>query len=132
MRGAAGIGSFVHIDDTSTATITALERGRPGAIYNIVDDEPISLNDYLRLLAQVSGARRPLALPGWLIRLAAPLAASLAQARLPLSNARAKRELDWRPRYPSCREGLRQVAQQLAAPKAVISAPTRSAPKEAR
>jgi 2-alkyl-3-oxoalkanoate reductase len=132
VRGAGGIGSFVHIDDAATATIAALERGRPGVIYNIVDDEPVNLNDYLSLLAQESGARRPITIPSWLVRLAAPLAASIAQARLPLSNARAKRDLDWRPRYPSYREGLRQVAQQLAAHSAVISASTRSAAKEAR
>jgi nucleoside-diphosphate-sugar epimerase len=119
MRGAKGIGSFVHVDDAATATIAALEHGRPGAIYNIVDDEPVSLNDYLSALAQTTGARRPLAIPSWLVRLAAPLAAGMAQTRLPLSNARARRELGWRPRYPTYREGLRQVAQQLAAPNAV-------------
>jgi nucleoside-diphosphate-sugar epimerase len=126
VRGAEGIGSFVHIEDAATATIAALERGRPGAIYNIVDDEPVGLNEYLSALAQAIGARRPLAAPRWLVRLAAPLAATLARTRLPLSNARARRELDWRPRFPSYREGLRQVARQVAAPSAITSAPARS------
>lgn len=129
VRGAEGIGSFVHVDDAATATIAALERGRPGAIYNIVDDEPVSLNTYLSALAQASGARRPLAVPRWLVGLAAPLAAGMAQTRLPLSNARARRELDWRPRFPSYREGLRQVVQQVTVPDAVTSTPARSSTK---
>jgi nucleoside-diphosphate-sugar epimerase len=132
VRGAKGIGSFIHVDDAATATIAALERGRPGAIYNIVDDEPVSLNDYLIALAQATGARRPLALPRWLVALAAPLAATMAETRLPLSNARARRELDWRPRFPSYREGLREVARQLAAPAAAASTPAGSATKGAR
>jgi nucleoside-diphosphate-sugar epimerase len=132
VRGADGIGSFVHIDDATTATIAALERGRPGAIYNIVDDEPVSLNDYLSQMAQVSGARRPIMVPRWLVRLAAPLAAGMALTRLPLSNARARRELDWRPQFPNYREGLRQVAQQLAASNAVTSTTVHSSTRATR
>ena len=132
MRGAEGIGSFVHVDDAASATIAALERGRPGATYNVVDDEPVSLNTYLSALAEAIGARRPLAAPRWLVALVAPLAACMAQTRLPLSNTRARRELDWRPRFPSYREGLRQVAQQVAAPDAATSAPARSSTRGAR
>jgi nucleoside-diphosphate-sugar epimerase len=132
VRGAEGLGSFVHIEDVATATIAALERGRPGAIYNIVDDEPVSLNEYLSAMAQASGAPRPLAAPRWLLRLVAPLAAKIALARQPLSNARARRELDWRPRYPSYREGLRQVARAVAASDAATSAPARSPTRQAR
>jgi nucleoside-diphosphate-sugar epimerase len=132
VRGAKGIGSFIHVDDAATATIAALERGRPGAIYNIVDDEPASLNAYLSALAQATGARRPPALPRWLVGLAAPMATSLAQTRLPLSNARARRELDWRPRFPSYREGVRQVARQVRAPAAATPTRARSSTKGAR
>jgi nucleoside-diphosphate-sugar epimerase len=132
MRGAAGVGSFVHVEDAATATIAALEHGLPGAIYNIVDDQPVSLNTYLSALAQATGARRPLAVPGWLVRLAAPLAAEMAHTRLPLANARARRELNWRPRFSTYREGLQQVAQQLAAPDAVASTLARSATTRVR
>src|SRR5262245_20828714 len=113
LRNGRGLASFVHIDDAASATIAALERGQRGTIYNIVDSEPVGFNDYLRAAAQAIGARRPLALPAWLLRLAAPMAATMMSSRLPLSNARARSELGWRPRYPSYREGLRQVAQQL-------------------
>jgi nucleoside-diphosphate-sugar epimerase len=113
LRGAHGLASFIHIDDAASATIAALERGRPGAIYNVVDNEPIGFNDYLGAAAQAIGVRRPLALPAWLLRLAAPTAVAMMQSRLPLSNARARGELGWQLRYPSYREGLRQVVQQL-------------------
>jgi 2-alkyl-3-oxoalkanoate reductase len=115
VRGAKGIGSFIQVDDAAAATIAALERGRPGAIYNIVDDEPVNLNDYLSAFAQAIGARRPLVAPRWLLRMVAPIAVGLALTRQPLSNARARRELDWRPRFPSYREGLQQVARQVQA-----------------
>ena len=113
LRGAQGLVSFIHIDDAASATIAALERGRPGTIYNIVDSEPVGFSDYLRAAAQAIGARRPLALPAWLLRLAAPMAVTMMSSRLPLSNARARGELQWRLQYPNYREGLRQVAQQL-------------------
>jgi nucleoside-diphosphate-sugar epimerase len=113
LRGAQGLVSFIHIDDAASATIAALERGRPGTIYNIVDSEPVGFSDYLRAAAQTIGARRPFALPAWLLRLAAPMAVTMMSSRLPLSNARARGELGWRPQYPNYREGLRQVAQQL-------------------
>jgi 2-alkyl-3-oxoalkanoate reductase len=113
LRGAQGRVSFIHIDDAATATIAALEQGLPGAIYNIVDDQPVGFNEYLGAAAQAIGARRPWALPAWLLRLAAPMAAKMMESRLPLSNARAKQDLGWRPHYPSYREGLRQVAQRI-------------------
>src|SRR5262249_12402315 len=89
VRGARGIAPFVHIDDIVTATIAALERGRPGAIYNIVDDEPVAFNEYISAAAQAFGARRPLMVPRWLLRLLAPTLAAGAMTRLPVSNARA-------------------------------------------
>ena len=113
LRGAQGRASFIHVDDAASATIAALEHGQPGAIYNVVDDEPVGFSEYLAAAAQAIGARRPWALPAWLLRLAAPMAATMMESRLPLSNARAKRDLGWQPHYPSYREGLRQVAQRV-------------------
>ena len=122
VRGARGIAPFVHIDDAVTATIAALERGRPGAIYNIVDDKPVGFNEYIRTAVQAFGAPRPLMVPRWLLRLFAPTLAAGAMTRLPVSNARARRELGWQPRFPTYREGLRQVAQRLHAPEIATSA----------
>ena len=122
VRGARGIAPFVHIDDAVTATLAALERGHPGAIYNIVDDEPVGFNEYIGAAAQAFSAPRPLMVPCWLLRLLAPTFAAFAMTRLSVSNARARRELGWQPRFPTYREGLRQVAQRLQAPEIATSA----------
>jgi nucleoside-diphosphate-sugar epimerase len=113
-RAARGVASFVHVDDAAAATFAALECPRPGAVYNVVDDEPMAIAEYLRLSATAFGAPPPRTAPFWLVRLAAPLVAAAAATRLPLSNARARRELGWRPAYPSLREGLRQVARLIS------------------
>jgi len=101
---------FVHVDDAAAATAASLEQGRRGAVYNVVDDEPVSLAEFARRTAAVVGAPNPLVVPRWLVRLASPIAAELVDLRLPLSNARARRELGWAPRYSTTREGLAQVA----------------------
>jgi nucleoside-diphosphate-sugar epimerase len=113
VRGARGLASLIHIEDAAAATIAALERGRPGAIYNIADDEPVDFNQFLAATAAAVGAPRPFALPGWLLRLAAPALVDTVSSRLPMSNARARRELEWRPAFPSYREGLRQLVETL-------------------
>jgi nucleoside-diphosphate-sugar epimerase len=122
VHGAPGIASLIHIEDAADATIAALERGQPGAIYNIADDEPLNFNEFLVAAAQAIGAPRPFALPRWLLRLAAPALVDTVSARLPLSNARAQHEPVWRPRFPSYREGLRQLVRELSAEPAGTSA----------
>jgi len=122
VRGGRGLASLIHIDDAATATIAALERGRPGAIYNIADDEPVNFNAFVAAIAAAIGAPRPFALPAWLLRLVAPVLVDMLSARLPVSNARARRELEWQPRFPSYREGLRQLASELGDPGAARSA----------
>lgn len=121
IRGAGGIMSLIHMEDAAAAAVAALERGRPGAIYNICDDEPVTFNEFAAAAAAALGAPRPLALPGWLLRLLAPTLYATVASRLPLSNARARRELEWRPRFPSYREGLRQVLDELGAERNVTS-----------
>jgi len=103
----AGLFSLVHIDDAAGATLRAIDHGSPG-IYNIVDDEPAPVAEWLPYLADVLGAKPPRHLPVWLGRLAAgeQAVAMMTQAR-GSSNAKARRELDWTPRYPSWREGFR-------------------------
>ncbi|HJU97556.1 MAG TPA: NAD(P)-dependent oxidoreductase [Jiangellaceae bacterium] len=107
VAGGRGVFSFVHIDDAATATLAAIERGAPG-IYNIVDDDPAPVVEWLPYLAEVIGAKSPLRLPGWLAR---PVLGEHGMAMMTTvrgaSNAKAKRELDWRPAYPSWRQGFR-------------------------
>jgi len=115
IRDADALASWIHIDDAATATVAALERGRPGAIYNIVDDEPVSFNQFVRTAAQAIGAPQPYALPRWLLSLLSPLMVATLTNRLPLANTRAKRELGWRLQFPGYRQGLEQVARESQA-----------------
>jgi nucleoside-diphosphate-sugar epimerase len=112
-RNTHGLASFIQLDDAVRATIAALERGRAGAIYNIVDDEPIGFADFLIAAALATGAPRPIMLPRWLLSLAAPMGVTTIATRLPVSNARARSELGWRPQFPSYREGVAQLAREL-------------------
>lgn len=109
VSGTHGCGSWIHTSDAVAATIAALEHGQPGEIYNIVDNEPVSLNDFLIEAAQVVGAKRPFAIPLWLLRRIIPYVAVFADARLRVSNQKAQRDLGWRPQFASYREGLRQI-----------------------
>lgn len=105
--GGTGVWSFVHIDDAAAATAAAVERGAPG-IYNIVDDEPAPVAEWLPYLAEQLGGRKPRRVPAWLVR---PMLGELGTALMTTvrgsSNAKAKRELAWAPRYASWREGFR-------------------------
>jgi 2-alkyl-3-oxoalkanoate reductase len=105
--GGSGIWSFLHIDDAAQATALAVDRGAPG-IYNIVDDEPAPVSAWLPYLAEVLGARPPRRVPAWLARLIVGEAAVSMMTKIRgSSNAKAKRELGWKLRYPSWREGFR-------------------------
>jgi nucleoside-diphosphate-sugar epimerase len=102
-----GIWSFVHIDDAARATVQAVERGAPG-IYNIVDDEPAPVAEWLPTLAAAIGAQPPRRLPAWLARLAIGQHGVVMMTEVRgASNAKAKRELNWRPAWPSWREGFK-------------------------
>jgi 2-alkyl-3-oxoalkanoate reductase len=101
-----GVTSFVHLDDAAAATVLALEHDGAG-IYNIVDDEPAPIREWLPVLAAALGAKPPRHVPRWLARLIAGEGAVMmgTQAR-GASNAKAKRELGWTLRYPSWRQGF--------------------------
>lgn len=102
-----GTFSYVHVADAAAATVAAVERGAPG-IYNVVDDDPAPLREWLPVLAEALGARRPLRVPAWLARrVAGPYPVALATMLRGASNAKAKRELRWGPRVPTWREGFR-------------------------
>ncbi len=101
-----GYVSFIHLDDAAAATVLALERGATG-IYNVVDDDPAPVREWLPVMAEALGAKPPRRFPRWLARLFAGEAAVMmgTEAR-GASNAKAKRELGWTPRYPSWRDGF--------------------------
>jgi nucleoside-diphosphate-sugar epimerase len=104
--GGTGVWSFIHIDDAATATVMAVEGG-PAGIYNIVDDDPAPVSEFLPVLAAAVGAKPPLRVPRWLGRLAAGEVAVMAMTELRgASNAKAKRELGWSLGYPSWRQGF--------------------------
>jgi 2-alkyl-3-oxoalkanoate reductase len=106
--------SFIHVEDAASAAIAAIERGKPGSIYNIVDDEPVQVREWLPALAHMVGAKRPLHVPAWLARLLAGehMVEMMTQVRAG-SNVKAKRELGWRPSRPYWRRGFEEVSEQL-------------------
>jgi nucleoside-diphosphate-sugar epimerase len=104
--GGTGMWSFVHIDDAAAATLAAVEHGSPG-IYNVVDDDPARVSEWLPALAEAMGANPPRRLPRWVGRLAGGEVAVLLMTQIRgASNAKAKRELGWQPAHPSWREGF--------------------------
>lgn len=101
-----GVVSFVHLDDAASATVLALEEGATG-VFNVVDDEPAPAREWLPLLADTIGAKRPRRIPRWLARLATGDAGIvLLTEDHAASNAKAKQELGWTLRYPSWRQGF--------------------------
>jgi nucleoside-diphosphate-sugar epimerase len=119
-----GYWSFAHTEDVASATIAAIERGRDGEIYNVCDDEPAPVREWLPALARSLGARPPRRVPAWLIRLTAtPATVALMTEARGASNAKAKAELHWTPAWPTWREGFAALS---AAP-----APTRPRAREA-
>ena len=106
-----GVVGWVHHEDAAAATVAALERGRAGQAYNIVDDRPASWREVFTAMATAFGAPPPPRLPGWLVRLAAPYVASIVvDSRLRVSNAKAMAELDWWPSFPTYVEGIQAMA----------------------
>jgi nucleoside-diphosphate-sugar epimerase len=102
----AGVWSFIHVDDAAAATVAALDRGRSGA-YNVVDDEPARVSEWLPALAGALGAPRPLHVPAFIARLAAgSYGVAVMTSAQGASNELAKAELCWTPAYPSWREGF--------------------------
>lgn len=101
-----GVWSFVHVADAAEATAAAVERGSPG-VYNVVDDEPAPVAEWLPALAQDLGAKEPMRVPRLFGRLFAGEAGVVMMTEVRgASNAKAKRELGWRPAHPSWRQGL--------------------------
>ncbi|MBY8872339.1 NAD(P)-dependent oxidoreductase [Micromonospora sp. PLK6-60] len=106
----AGFVNFIYLEDAAAATVCALEKGRAGQAYNVVDDEPVRWGDYLDTLAAAVGARRPWRVPSWLLR-PVPYLHALMGTSMRVSNAKAKRELGWAPSVPTYREGIPLIAE---------------------
>jgi nucleoside-diphosphate-sugar epimerase len=107
--GGAGYSSWVHVDDAASATVLAVEQKATG-VFNIVDDEPAPANEWLPYLAACAGAKAPMNVPAWLARpLAGDAVVILMTEGRGFSNAKAKRELGWELRYPSWRQGFREL-----------------------
>jgi nucleoside-diphosphate-sugar epimerase len=104
----SGIFSFVHVDDAARAAVLALERGAPG-VYNVVDDEPAQAADWLPVYADALGAPPPRRVPRLLARIVAgEYVVLMMTEQRGASNAKAKSELGWEPRYPTWRSGFRE------------------------
>jgi 2-alkyl-3-oxoalkanoate reductase len=104
-----GVTSFIHVDDAADATVAAVSRGAPG-VYNITDDEPAPMREWVPVYAAAAGAKPPRRVPVWLARLVAgrPVAAFALDLR-GASNEKAKRELGWQPAHPSWRTGFAET-----------------------
>jgi 2-alkyl-3-oxoalkanoate reductase len=103
----AGVWSWIHIDDAAAATVAAVEHGERG-VYNVVDDEPAPVSDWLPYLVEQVGAESPRRVPVWLGRLAAGEVAVSFMTRIRgSSNAKARRKLGWEPSWSSWRDGFR-------------------------
>jgi nucleoside-diphosphate-sugar epimerase len=101
-----GVWSFIHVADAAEATAAAVDHGRRG-VYNVVDDDPAPVADWLPALAQTLGAKKPMRVPGFVGRLFAGEAGVVMMTEIRgASNAKAKRELGWRPAHSSWRQGL--------------------------
>jgi 2-alkyl-3-oxoalkanoate reductase len=126
----AGVWSFIHVDDAAAAAIAAVSNGRPG-VYNVADDEPAPVSIWLPELARAVSAKPPRHLPVWLGRfIVGEVGISMMTQIRGASNAKAKRELGWRPRYSSWREGFRKGLGDLPVPsvmETLNSASARSA-----
>ncbi|MBO0773950.1 MAG: NAD(P)-dependent oxidoreductase [Actinobacteria bacterium] len=103
-----GISSFIHLEDAAAATVLALDLGGP-AIYNIVDDEPAPMREWLPALASALGAKAPRRVPFWLARLIMGEGLVMMTESRGSANAKAKKELGWTLRYPSWRQGFTAV-----------------------
>ncbi len=103
-----GYSSWVHVDDAASATVLAVELQAKG-VFNIVDDEPAPASEWLPYLATCAGAKPPMRVPKWLARLAAgQVAVTMMTEGRGFSNAKARRELGWAPRYPTWRQGFKE------------------------
>jgi nucleoside-diphosphate-sugar epimerase len=114
VRNDSGQLPLIQLDDAVEATVRALSAGRPGGAYDVVDDRAVSFSEIVTALAAASGSPAPMRVPGWLPRLVSPYMARMMSMRMPLSNAAAKTELGWRPRYSTIDDGIASLFRRAA------------------
>lgn len=100
---------WVNLVDAGRAVALAVENGTPGAAYNIVDDQPVGFGEHLRLVADIFRTPKPITVPNWAL-LPMSYLHTMTKVNMRVANAAAKAELGWKPRYPSCADGLRALA----------------------
>ena len=107
--------SWIELEDAARAVADALERAPAGSVYNVVDDEPVSMSEYVGEIVRLTDSKPPRRLPYWLVNLGASyVAPAFGRGRLAISNAKLKQELGWTPRYPTYRDALRPLAARAA------------------
>ncbi|HET8840208.1 MAG TPA: NAD(P)-dependent oxidoreductase, partial [Ktedonobacteraceae bacterium] len=112
--GGRAVTSWIYLEDAAAATVAALEQGRAGEAYNIVDDEPVRNQDFFSFLCQQAHLPKPFSLPGWMIHPIAPLATDFFSTSMRVSNAKAVRELGWKPVLASTyRQGIHLALEVL-------------------
>jgi nucleoside-diphosphate-sugar epimerase len=103
---------WIHIHDAASAVVAAVSRELSGQTYNIADDEPVPAAKLIEYLAEAISAPKPLSVPNWVLRIAAPFVASAwFNTTLKVSNEKAKQELGWMPQFPTYRDGIAQALQ---------------------
>jgi nucleoside-diphosphate-sugar epimerase len=108
--GGRAVTSWIYLEDAAAATVAALERGKAGEAYNIVDDEPVCNRDFFAFLCQQAHIPKPFSLPSWMMRPLAPYATDFFATSMRVSNAKAARELGWKPAIaPTYRQGIQQA-----------------------
>jgi 2-alkyl-3-oxoalkanoate reductase len=112
-----GVWSFCHIEDAASATVAALEAPSPGGLYNVCDDDPAPVSEWLPAMAAAIGAPPPRHVPRWVGRLMGEHLVSLMCDVRGASNAKIKRELGWAPSRPSWRDGVAELAAAVTSPE---------------
>jgi nucleoside-diphosphate-sugar epimerase len=113
-----GVWSFTHIEDAAAAVVAALEHWTPGEVYNVVDDEPVPVREWLPAVAAAIGAPPPRHIPRWVARLMGEHVVALMCEVRGASNAKARRELGWTPQWPTWREGFAALGATRAPARA--------------
>ena len=109
IRGDRSLLPCIHIADAVSATVAALDHGTAGSVYDIVDDQPVSMTEIVSAIAKYADAPPPRAVPHWLLRLFSPYLAGMMTIHLPLSNEKARTELGWHPIFNTWKDGLAQM-----------------------
>jgi nucleoside-diphosphate-sugar epimerase len=113
--GETGFTCFIHVDDAASAAVAAMERGRPGQAYNIVDDEPATWRQFVTAVAATHGTPRPMSVPAWLFRRMVPyLGCLMIDTSMRVSRAKATHELGWNPLIPNLQVGLASGTDERA------------------